>query len=349
MKYTNNTPRKRWPRRILLLLTIGLVLIIGATVAVRYAYSENLKPVSSSQKAQEVTIKQGATVDQIGKLLQDKGLIRSAWAFKLYVSSKEARGALQAGTYELMPNMSVSQIVSLLTHGKIVTDLITVLPGQRIDQIRKRFLQQGFTEADIDEALDPANYANSPALVDKPAAASLEGYLYPDSYQRTSETSARTIVEASLEQMDKKLTPDLRSAFAKQGLSTYDAIKLASIVENEVPSQADRNQVAQVFLKRLRIGMRLQSDATATYGAILAGASRPYSSFDSAYNTYLHEGLPPTPISNVTESSLKAVANPANTDWLYFVSGDDGVTHFSKTLPEHEANVSQYCKKLCSQ
>jgi UPF0755 protein len=307
-----------------------------------------LKPVSSSQTVQTVTIASGATVEQIGSLLEEKGLIRSAWAFKLYVSSKEVRNALQAGTYELAPSQSVEEIVSQLTHGKIVTNLVTVLPGQRIDQVRNRLIQDGFSEADVDAALNPANYADNPALVDKPKNASLEGYLYPDSFQRTSGTTASDIVTGALKEMDTHLTPDLRDAFSKQGLSTYQGIVLASVVEKEVPTPQDREQVAQVFLKRLRIGMPLQSDATAHYGAILDGV-KPSSKYDSPYNTYFIKGLPPTPISNVTSSSLDAVAHPAGTDWLYFVSGDDGTTHFSKTLAEHEANVHQYCKKLCAQ
>jgi UPF0755 protein len=155
-------------------------------------------------------------------------------------------------------------------------------------------------------------------------------------------------VAASLDQMDKYLTPELRSAFAKQGLNPYQAITLASIIEKEVPKAQDRLQVAQLFLSRLKLGMKLQSDATASYGAILAG-KMPSSTYDSAYNTYTYAGLPPTPVSNVTISSLKAVGSPSDTQWLYFVSGDDGTTHFARTLDEHEANVQQYCKKLCSQ
>lgn len=348
MKYTNRAPKRRWPRRVLIVAAVGLVVIIGGTIGLRYVYDANLKPVSSSTKAQEVVIKQGATDDEIGKLLQEKGLIRSSWAFRLYISSKEARGALQAGTYEIAPNQSVAEIVSMLTHGKIVTDLVTILPGQRLDQVRKRFIQDGFSGAAVDEALDPNNYVGNAALVDKPAAASLEGYLYPDSYQRTSDTNPKIIVSAALAQMDKQLTPDLRAAFAKQGLSTYQAIVLASVVEKEVSSQADRDQVAQVFLKRLRTNTRLQSDVTAFYGAILAGKT-PSVDYNSAYNTYMHDGLPPTPISNVSISSLHAVAYPASTDWLYFVAGDDGTTHFAKTVADHNANVAQYCKKLCSQ
>ncbi len=348
MRYTNRAPRRRWPRRLLLIIVIGVVVVIGATIAVRYVYNANLKPVSNNSNAQEVVIKQGASVDEIGKLLQDKGLIRSAWAFRLYVSSKEARSELQAGTYSFAPNEDVAEIVSSLTHGKITTNLVTILPGQRLDQIRKHLIDSGFSEAAVDDALNPDNYTGNPAIVDKPAAASLEGYLYPNSYERTADTNPKTIVEAALDQMDKQLTPDLRQAFARQGLSTYQGIVLASVVEKEVSTQSDRDQVAQVFIKRIHNGMRLQSDITAFYGAILAG--KPLSvNYDSAYNTYMHDGLPPTPVSNVSISSLRAVAYPANTDWLYFVAGDDGTTHFAKTIADHQANVAQYCKKLCSQ
>ncbi len=345
MRYTSK-PKRRWPRRILAVVLIGIVLVVGATAGVRFVYNQNLKAVGTSSEIQLVTVEEGATVDGIAKQLEEKKLIRSAWAFRLYVSSKEVRGALQAGSYELAQSQSIPEIVSQLTRGKVATNLVTILPGQRIDQVRKRLLQEGFKEADVNAALNPANYTGHPALVDKQAGASLEGYLYPDSYQRSGNTEVATIIGASLEEMNEHLTPDLRNAFAAQGLSTYQAIILASIIEKEVPKQEDREQVAQVFLKRLRIGMRLESDATASYGAILAGQA-PSSSYPSAYNTYQNGGLPPTPISNVTSSSLKAVANPASTDWLYFVSGDDGTTHFSKTLAEHEANVTQYCTVLC--
>ncbi|HEU4914647.1 MAG TPA: endolytic transglycosylase MltG [Candidatus Saccharimonadales bacterium] len=348
MKYSNRRLRRRWPRRLVIVAIIAAVVVAGATAAVRYVYNQNLRPVSSSQTVQSITVPQGATVEEIGSLLQQRGLIRSAWAFKLYVSSKEVRNALQAGTYELAPSQGVAEIVSQLTHGKIVTNLVTILPGQRIDQIRTRLIQDGFLEADVDQALDPNTYVGHPALVDKPKGAGLEGYLYPDSFQRTSETSAKTIVGAALDEMDKQLTPDIRAAFSRQGLSTYQGIILASIVEREVSEPNDRPQVAQVFLKRLRIGMPLQSDATAHYGAILEGA-KPSTKYDSVYNTYTHKGLTPTPISNVSSGSLQAVANPASTDWLYFVSGDDGTTHFSKTLTEHEAKVRQYCKENCAQ
>ncbi len=348
MKYINRAPKRRWPRRVAAILLVGALIIVGATVAVRHTYNKNLQPLNQSQAVQLITVKAGDSVEIIANQLEDKKIIRSAWAFRLYVSSKDVGALLQAGSYELASTQSVQEIVAQLTGGRIATNLVTFLPGQRLDQLRKRLIQEGFNEAEIDMALQAALYAGHPALVDKPAEASLEGYLYPESYQKTAATIPQEMIGAALDEMNTHLTPDLRSAFAKQGLSTYQGIILASIVEKEVPRQEDREQVAQVFLSRLRIGMRLQSDATASYGAVLAG-EKPSSSYDSAYNTYRHEGLPPTPISNVTASSLKAAAYPAATDWLYFVSGDDGTTHFSKTLPEHEAKVRQYCTKLCAQ
>ena len=349
MRYTTRAQKRRWPKRIVIILLAATIAVVGATVATRHVYFQDLKPVNSAQQEVKlITIKKGASVDQIAKQLKDAGLIRSAWAFKLYVSSKEVRDALQAGTYSLSASQSVAQIVSQLSHGKVATDLITILPGQRLDQVKSTLVGYGFKAADVDAALQPANHLSNPALVDKPDGASLEGYLYPDSFEKTSSTTAQEIVEESLGEMNKQLTPDLRDAFAQEGLSTYQGIILASIVGQEVSTQNDRNQVAQVFITRLHNGMTLGSDVTAYYGAILAGKA-PSTTYDSPYNTLIHTGLPPTPISNVSASTLQAVAHPAQTDWLYFVTGDDGTTHFSHTLEEHQAATAQYCHKLCSQ
>ncbi|HJQ08975.1 MAG TPA: endolytic transglycosylase MltG [Candidatus Saccharimonadales bacterium] len=349
MRYTTRTQKRAWPKRLIIITAVGLALLIGSTFAVRHVYFAGLEPVSApSQKSQLITIEKGASVEEIAKQLKDARLIRSAWAFKLYVGSKEVRDALQAGTYRLTASQSVPEIVAQLTHGKVATNLVTVLPGQRIDQVRDSLKNYGFQDGDIAKAFDATTYAGHPALVDKPAGAGLEGYLYPESYQKDSGTTAAQIIEKSLNEMHKALSPELRAALAAQGLSIYEGIIVASIVEQEAANPADRAQVAQVYLKRLRVGMKLQADPTAEYGAALAGHINAPLSYDSPYNTYLYPGLPPTPISNVGIGSLQAVAKPANTDWLYFVAGDDGTTHFTKTLPEHEAATRQYCTKLCA-
>jgi UPF0755 protein len=350
MRYTSRPPKRRIVKRVVF-VGVGLVLLLlAATAVVRYTYFKNLEPVSTSTTGQPVriTIESGATVDQIAKQLKDAGLIRSTWAFRLYVSSKDVREQLEAGTYSLEPRQSLPEIVSQLTHGKVATDLVTIIPGQRIDQIRTTLENYGFSKDDVHKALDPNTYIDNPALVDKPAGASLEGYIYPDSYQKTDKTTAQQIVSASLKEMEQKLTPQVRADFAKQGLSTYQGLVLASIVEQEVSRQSDRAMAAQVFLKRLSIGMPLGSDVTAYYGANIAGKGKTLL-YDSPYNTRLHAGLPPTPISNVGQSSLEAVAHPSNTDYLYFVAGDDGATHFTHTLQEHQDAAAQYCHRLCSE
>jgi UPF0755 protein len=347
MRYSAQTPRtRRWPRRLTVVLGIAVGIVLILTIAVRQVYDRNLQPVSQNMTTQLVTVETGASVDAIAQDLEKKHLIRSAWAFKLYISTKQVRSDLQAGTYALAPSQSVAQIVAQLTHGKVATNMVTILPGQRIDQVRQSLINDGFDEAEVDTALEPSQYANNPALVDKPASASLEGYLYPDTFEKTSSTTAKDIVEQSLAAMEKQLNPDLRAAFAKQGIGTYQAIILASMVEKEASNQADRKQVAQTFLLRIKKDMSLGSDPTAFYGAVLAG--KPASvTYDSPYNTLLHKGLPPTPISNMSAGSLQAVAHPSNTDWLFFVAGDDGTVHFSRTIEEHEALIDQYCHKLC--
>lgn len=350
MRYTSGPPKRRLVKKLIVVSIVMLLLLVAATVVVRYSYFQNLKPVSTtSQQAKRITVEKGATVDEIAKQLKDAGLIRSTWAFRLYVSSKEVREQLEAGTYMLEASQSLPEIVSQLTHGKVATDLVTIIPGQRLDQIRTTLENYGFSKADVDTALNPATYAGNPALVDKPSSVTtLEGYIYPDSYQKSDGTTPQQIVESSLKEMDQKLSPDIRASFAKQGISTYEGLILASIVEQEVSRQSDRAQAAQVFIKRLNIGMPLGSDVTAYYGSLVAGKGKTLL-YDSPYNTRLHAGLPPTPISNVSDSSLQAVAHPAATDYLYFVAGDDGVTHFTHTVQEHEAAAAQYCHKLCSE
>lgn len=323
-----------------------VVLVIGGVVAARQYYYQNLEPVSASQREITVTIEKGSTVAQIGELLQEKGLIRNATVFAQYVRNKGAQEQLKAGTYALRPSYSVEEVVTVLTHGAVQKDLLTILPGQRLDQVRQTFIDAGYSAEEVDAALNPDQYKDHPALVDKPVDVNLEGYLYPESFQRTAETQASTIIRQSLDQMHQRLTPDLRKQLTENSLSLYENLILASIVEQEVSIPQDRAKVAQVFLKRLGMDMKLESDPTVRYGAVLAGKG-PVLTFPTRYSTYEYKGLPPTPISNVSESSLRAVANPANTDWLFFVAGDDGTTHFSKTLEEHEANIEKYCTTLC--
>lgn len=350
MRRYSMAPRRRHVLRRLLavLLALLVVLAVGAFAVQRWYYVQ-LRPVDASMKKQYITIASGSSAATIAKQLSDAGLIRSTQAFSWYISVHNDRDKLQAGTYSFASSQSTSEIADTIATGKVATDLITILPGKRIDQIRQAFITAGFQPAAVDAALNASQYrADYPALADNPSGASLEGFLYPDSFQKTAATDPKQIIEESLTEMQQHLTADVRAGFARAGLTVYQGVTLASIVEQEVSTQDDRNQAAQVFLSRLQLGMPLGSDVTAFYGAAMAGAT-PSTDYDTPYNTLLHKGLPPGPISNINDSALNAVAHPATTDWLYFVTGDDGTTHFAKTLDEHNANVAKYCHKLCSQ
>lgn len=336
------------PRRIVILLAALVVLLIGGMFVVRTQYTDRLKPVSSNQTTQIFEIKSGASVKAIAAELESKHLIRSAWALELYVHSKDLGGKFQAGTYALSPSQGTRSIVTILTKGKVATRLVTILPGRRLDQVRADLINNGFTPEDVDKALDPAQYADLPAVSYKPLSInSLEGLLWPDSYQKDASTSASVIIRESLIAMGQHLTPDIQQAFAAQNLTTYQGLILTSIVTQEVNKASDQAQAAQVFLTRLKQGMMLGSDVTAFYGSEIAGKGQDVT-YDSPYNTRLRAGLPPTPISTITANALNAMAHPASTDWLFFVAGDDGTTYFSHTQAEHDELTQKYCHKLCN-
>jgi UPF0755 protein len=230
--------------------------------------------------------------------------------------------------------MGVAEIVGVLQAGKEATNLVTILPGKRISEIKAALQEAGFSETDVDAALNPDSYAGHPALADSPGLASLEGYLYPESFQKTGSTTAATVITASLDEMNKALTSQVRAGIKAQGLSVHEGIILASLIENEISdhgneqSLTEKRQVAQVFLTRLKHDIRLESNATDDY--------------PDDFNTYQITGLPPAPLTNVSRRSLEAVADPANTDFVYFVTGADCETRFSTKLSAHEALVSQH-------
>jgi UPF0755 protein len=355
MKFFKNKPLKQRSRLKTFLLVFGLSLIfIGCATggALKYWYQTNLKAVSQQSAKVLVVIPSGYSAEQIANLLHSQGLIKNTTVFELYVRFAHLRDSLKAGEYQLDPSLSVQQIVDILNGGQVYTELFTILPAKRLDQIRQSFITAGFTESDVDAALNPANYVNYPALVDKPAGATLEGYLYPESYQITATTTVAEIVGQALNQMDAALTDEIVAGFAAQGLNVHQGVTLASIVEQEASSAADRQMVAGVFLNRLAIGMALGSDVTYHYAADVTGQeATPF--IDSPYNTRKYTGLPPGPISNVSASSLQAVANPTPSEYLFFVAGDPvgdapSIIYYSKTQAEHEAYASQYCHTLCS-
>lgn len=348
-KYRSHDRKKTFnlPNRLLYVLIFVIVASLVGAILAHAFYDRGLKPVSDSQQTIIFTVEDGASVKQIAQNLEEKKLIRSAWAMELYVHSKQLTEKMKAGTYALSPSYGTPKIVTTMTKGDVATRLVTILPGRRIDQVRADLINDGFAPDEVDKALQPGQYADLPVLSIKPANIdTLEGLLWPDSFQRDQSTTPDVIIRQSLEAMGAQLTTDVQAAFARQGLTTYQGVTLASIIIQEVGKPSDQAQAAQVFISRLKADMMLGSDVTANYGAVAAGRA-PNLSYDSPYNTLQRKGLPPSPISTINSSSLAAATNPAATSWLYFVAGDDGTTHFSKTLEEHEALTDKYCVKLC--
>ncbi len=326
----------RWPKIGLFLIVVALVVGGAGYFGIKQFYERNLEPVDHSATDDIIyNLESGTSPAQAAKELKDKDLIRSPQAFTQYVRSHDLSEEFIAGTYRLRKSMSSPEIIAVLTEGRVAEDLFTILPGWSLARIKQQFVSKGFALDEVEQALLPANYAGHAALVDKPEGASLEGYIYPDSYQLVEgQTRVATIVGQALDEMAEALSADIRAGLSSQGLSIYDAIKLASIVEGEVSvnNPNDRPQVAQVFLSRLRIGMMLQSNAT----------DKAAEERGEQYNTYSIVGLPPEPVSNVTVNALQAVASPASSDYLYFVSGKDCVTRFSRTQGEHDTLIQQH-------
>ncbi len=340
--------KRRLPGRVWVVLAVILVLAVGGAAIARQRYYSYLQPVSRNQTTQIFTVKQGDSVKQIADNLTGAHLIRSSWAFQLYVQRKDQSKQLQAGTYALSPSQGTREIATTLSRGNVATKLVTILPGRRIDQVRADLINKyGFSPAAVDRALAPSNYSDLPALAYKPANIdSLEGLLWPDSYQKQPDTDPAVIIRESLVAMGQHLTPDVQAGFATEGLSVYRGLTLSSIIIQEVNKTSDQTQVAQVFLSRIKAGSVLGSDVTARYGAIAAGLA-PSLTYDSPYNTLIHNGWPPSPISTISADALHAALHPAATKWLYFVAGDNGNTYFSANLKDHEAQTQQYCHKLC--
>ncbi|AHB41921.1 Aminodeoxychorismate lyase [Candidatus Saccharibacteria bacterium RAAC3_TM7_1] len=323
-----------------------LVLAIVTVGAIWLWYASQLQAVSpgSDQKI-AVTVKAGTGPAGIAALLKDKQLIRSEAAFNWYVRLHQVADKLQAGPYRLSKGDDVPKLVRQLTSGDVDTFSVTFLPGDTLEGHEKALKKAGFSEAAIAAAF--AKTYDLPLFADKPASANLEGYIYGETYEFPANASAQDVLIRSFEEFSAIVKKDdLATLYKKQGLTLYEGITLASIIQREVTSPADQQQVAQVFYLRLKKDMPLGSDVTYQYIADKTGQARS-PNLDSPYNTRKYPGLPPGPIASPGASALYAVAHPAKGEYLYFLSGDDGKTYFAHTNTEHEANIEHHCQEKC--
>jgi UPF0755 protein len=330
--------------KTVLLASSGVLLLISSLSSVLW-YNWAIQAPSDEARQVRVVVDSGDTAAAISQTLYEHDLIKSRLAFSLYTQLTGNRTKLQAGGYVLSPNEDVATIVRHMVTGKTDELDLTILPGLTLEELRKDFFSNGFSEAEINEAFE-SEY-DHPLLASKPMGATLEGYIYPETYRFTADQSLREVFTRTFDELYRLLQEKkYLEEFKKRNLTIHEGITMASIVQKEVKDPTDQKQVAQVFLKRLSMGMHLGSDVTYMYAAEQLGVeAKP--SLDSPYNTRRYTGLPPGPISNMNPSALDAVAFPAAGDFLYFVAGDDGVTYFSRTEAEHNANTAKHCKTLC--
>lgn len=335
--------KKRW----LIILISLVVLLIITTLGALFWYKTQLLAVGSDKsELKKVTIVSGSTPDQIGKMLKSEAIIHDSLAFDIFLRLSGQNSKLQAGTYRLSPAETTPEIVSHLVNGSVDEFSITFLPGGTLNDAKKVLKSAGFADDEVNSALK-LNY-NSPLFDTKPKSADLEGYIYGQTFNFNSGATVQDILQRFFDEFYDQIKADnLIAGFKANKLDLYQAITLASIIQREVSNETDQKQVAQVFYSRLHSDMVLGSDVTYQYIADKTGVERD-TNLDSPYNTRRYKGLPPGPISTPGMSALKAVANPADGDYLYFLSGDDDITYFARTYAQHEANIENHCKVKCS-
>lgn len=301
-------------------------------------------------KEVEVEIKEGSTLNQIAQLLEEKGIVDNGLVFKLYVQQKGLEKNLLPGKYVFLTGSDYDTVLKTITTKKNIAVYKIVFPeGFTVQQIKQRILNQlpFIEENDLDEALNINNYKEVYSFLNVETD-SLEGFLFPKTYEVTIDYSAKNIIEMMLTQFQFE-TQQLSWENVKQNgldnLTNYDIIKIASLIEREAYLPEERELISAVIYNRLKIGMSLQIDATIRYALNKWDGIVTYDDLeiDSPYNTYKNLGLPPTPICNPGIASIKAALNPANVDYLYYVVIDEQ-THkhkFSNTLEEHEKAKNQ--------
>lgn len=310
------------------------------------------RPASADTGSDIFVIKRGEGVHGISQRLQESGLVRNKWDFEVYVWLQGWGPRLQAGEYRIPKNVNIRELARMLAFGHEAAPerSITIVEGWTIDDIAGYLEREGVVGAD-DFRAATSRMANSPlisSLQDKPAEATLEGYLFPDTYRILKGATAEELVLKMLTNFEAKLTPELRQAIAARGQSVFATITMASILEREIRRPADLPVAAGVFYARLSANKLLESDATLNYVLPATDRKSRLNAVDlnnpSPYNSYRHVGLPPGPISNPGLKAIEAAIYPEQKGYWFFLTKPDGETIFSKTGAEHLRNKQRYLR-----
>lgn len=346
--------KKRW-----IILVLGLLLILSGPALLGYMYARAVYyPTVATGDLVSFEVAEGSSVDQVAQQLLAEGLIDQPTFFKVYLRLSGGQTAIQAGKFEIPQYISISDLSQRL--GVAMRDQVVLrfTEGWRREEMAE-YLNSQYQKGEItftgDQfsqlALNP-----TPALRQKlgsrlPSKASLQGFLFPDTYYIESDDNAEDVLNRMLDAYLSKITPQLQAGFASQGLTEYEALILAAIVEREAFSGDERPIIARILLKRLQSGEILGTDATLQYALGYSeqekrwwkqGITLQDLELDSPYNTRKVTGLPPAPICNPGIEAIRAIAEPADTPYLYYLHDSEGEVHYAETLEQHNANVARY-------
>ena len=332
----------------------------GSQSAVNPLPAQPAAPVQRVEPGETVTftIRSGETTSSVAERLAQAGLTRHALLFRFMVQWRGAEGKLQAGDYQLRQGMTEDELIEALQSAKAKDVAITFIEGRRIEEFAE-MLEKADVGISAQRFLDLARRGNFTYdfLESKPAGQTLEGFLFPDTYRVIpGKTTPEELVHAMLKKFGEQFPPPMREAAQRNtGLNLYQVVTVASIVEREAQVREERPRIAAVYVNRLRDREGLFADPTIQYAIgkpgdwwpVLRDTPRNIAP-ESRYNTYVHGGVPPSPIANPGASALRAVAEPEKTDYKYFVRNDianNGSHVFSRTLAEHEANRVRYSRQ----
>ncbi len=324
-------------------ILVGFLLLAVSGVALAvydiHRYAQKTDAVTNDRYT--VTIRPGEGFGTITARLQEKGLIRTPFKFRLYARFSGYHTQLKAGEYELSGQMSPRQILATLKGGKVRLYRVTIPEGYRLSQIAETVETAGFGNAG-----EFLRLANDPEVARSAGieAQTLEGYLFPDTYYFPRGQQPQAVIAAMLKRFQAAFTDQWRARAGEIGLSLHEVVTLASIIEKETGDPAERPLISSVFHNRMRKGMRLETDPTVIYGIkdFNGNLTRKDLRTPTPYNTYVIKGLPPGPIASPGAAALEAALYPAETDYLFFVSRRDRTHQFSTNWKDHNRAVREY-------
>jgi UPF0755 protein len=316
--------------------------VTAATAAVYFHIQQfGRTPSGAAREEQSFTVEAGQSVSAVAEGLERRGLIQSAFKFRLLARIEGHDRRLKAGEYGINGSMTPLEMLTLMEKGLVRLHRLTVPEGLTIPQIAALVEKSGLARATdiIARATDPA-YVGLQGI----PAVTLEGYLFPETYLFPKTVTADGIIAAMLQRFRSTFSPEWERRAMELGRTPHEVVTLASIIEKETSDPSERPLIASVFYNRLKRGMRLETDPTVIYGIkdFDGNLTRKHLEAPGPYNTYLNKGLPPGPIANPGKQAIEAALFPAQTDYLFFVSKNNGSHQFSSNLVDHNRAVQHY-------